>query len=131
MFDELILLQPTGPLRTSSDIDCAIEVFFENDCQSLASVNEVDDHPILIRTIDGNALRPIINALSTCRRQDLPKYYRVNGCIYINTIDDLDESTSFNDNKIAYLMKKSHSVDVDEMSDIALAEYYLRNEMLD
>ena len=49
----------------------------------------------------------------------------MNGCIYINSIDEINEQTSFNDNTIAYIMDKSHSVDIDELSDLSLAEYYL------
>lgn len=126
-FSDLVLLQPTEPLRTSTDIDRAIELYYENNRQSLVSVSEVDDHPILIRTIEGNRLKPLLNVSSTCRRQDMPKYYRVNGCIYINPIEEINESTSFNDNSIPYVMEKNHSVDIDELSDLALAKYYIVN----
>ena len=50
-FLDFVLLQPTEPLRISNDIDAAIEKYYENNRQSLVSVSEVDDHPILIRTI--------------------------------------------------------------------------------
>lgn len=124
-FDDLVLLQPTEPLRTAEDIDDALKTYYCHDCTSLASVSEVDDHPILIRTIEDDVSKPLLNMCSTCRRQDMPKYYRVNGCIYINSIDEINEQTSFNDNTIAYIMDKSHSVDIDELSDLSLAEYYL------
>lgn len=124
-FSAVVLLQPTEPLRTSYDIDGAIEKYYECNCQSLVSVSEVEDPPILIRTIEGERLKPLLDVSSTCRRQDMPKYYRVNGCIYINEVDELDKNTSLNDNKIPYIMEKSHSVDVDEWSDLALAQYYI------
>ncbi len=124
-FSDLILLQPTEPLRTTQDIDKAIEIYNDNECRSLVSVNEVDDNPILIRTIEDNKLMPLLNVSGTCRRQDMPKYYRVNGCIYINAIEEIDETTSFNDNEIPFVMEKSHSVDIDELSDLAMAKYYL------
>lgn len=125
-FSDLVLLQPTEPLRTVEDIDSAIEKYYENYPCSLVSLSEVDDHPILIRTIEGNELRPLLNVSSTCRRQDMPKYYRVNGCIYINAVESINENTSFNDNLVPFIMEKSHSVDIDELSDLALAEYYIR-----
>ncbi len=127
-FSVLVLLQPTEPLRTSGDIDSAIEKYYRNECKPLASVSEVDDHPILIRSIKGDRLIPFLNVSSTCRRQDMPKYYRVNGCIYINRIDELSEATSFNDNEIPYVMERNHSIDIDELSDLALAEFYLKTE---
>lgn len=129
-FDVLVLLQPTEPLRTAKDIDAALEKYFACGEKALVSVSEVDDHPILTRTIEetpeGERLKPLLEGSSTCRRQDMPAYYRVNGCIYINPVRELEESTSFNDNPVPFVMEKSHSVDIDEMSDLALAEYWLK-----
>ena len=127
LFSDLVLLQPTAPLRDADDIDGAVERYFSSGCRSLVSVSEVDDHPILIRTIREGVLIPLLKGSSTCRRQDMDRYYRVNGCIYINPVDCLDEKTSFNDNEIPYVMEKSHSVDIDERSDCALAAYYIQN----
>lgn len=124
-FDVIVLLQPTGPLRTARDIDEAIEKYVQCGEQSLLSVCEVEDHPILIRSIVGDTLKPLLNVSSTCRRQDMPKYYKVNGCIYINNISELNKNTSFNDNKIPFVMERSHSIDIDELSDLVLAEYWL------
>lgn len=129
-FDILILLQPTQPLRTTDDIDAAIELFFERGECSLVSVSSVEDHPLLIRTVnaDGN-LSSLLDENSTCRRQDMKSYYKVNGCIYINCINELSEETSFNDNRTAFIMKSDHSVDIDEIKDIYLAEFYLRDNV--
>lgn len=124
-FETVVLLQPTQPLRTSRDIDGAVEKYANCGSAALASVSEVDDHPILIREIRNNQLRPLLNISSTCRRQDMPAFYRVNGCIYINEVSEISRDTSFNDNIIPYIMEKSHSVDVDEMADLVIAEYYL------
>lgn len=127
-YETLVLLQPTQPLRTAFDIDEALEFHFVHGERSLVSVSPVDDHPLLIRTIDAasNAVR-LIDASSTCRRQDMPEFYKVNGCLYINKICSLSGETSFNDNELAFVMEPSHSVDIDEMKDVFLAEYYLGN----
>ena len=129
-YDILILLQATQPLRTADDIDSAIELFIKNKGQSLVSVSPVEDNPILIRTIDNlGRMNSILPMKSTCRRQDMPLYYGVNGCIYINLISELDLNTSFNDNKIPYIMPKERSVDIDEIKDLLIAQYYIsRNE---
>lgn len=128
-YDVLVLLQPTEPLRTAGDIDGAVEKYFACGENALVSVSEVDDHPILMRTIEGDRLKPLLNVSSTCRRQDMPAYYRVNGCVYINAISELNDNTSFNDNPVPYVMKKSHSVDIDEPADLAMAEYHLREPL--
>lgn len=126
-FDALILLQPTQPLRTANDIDGAIELFFEKNLQGVASVSIVEDHPLLMRTIDENRnLHSLLGENSTCRRQEMKNYYKVNGCIYINQIDEISKDTSFNDNPIGFVMETSHSVDIDEIKDLYIAEVYLK-----
>lgn len=127
-FDVLLLLQPTSPLRTSVDIDAAVEEFFKMGRRFLASVSPVRDHPLLVRTIGADGcLTKMLNQSSTCRRQDMPPYYRVNGAIYICNTAELSLDTSFNDALVPYVMEKSHAVDIDNMGDISLAEYYLKN----
>lgn len=125
-YDVLVLLQPTEPLRDEVDIDGSIELFYEKGQRGLVSVSLVNDHPILIRSINENSeLTSLLDIESTCRRQDMPSFYRVNGCIYINKISDISNRTSFNDNPIGYIMDDSHSIDIDEMKDLVLAEYIL------
>lgn len=125
VFDILVILQPTSPLRTVNDIDGAIRFFFDNDCNSLMSVSEVENNPLLIRSITGNKAIPLMNRNSTCRRQDMEKFYVVNGAIYINEIAYINSCTSFNDNDTPYVIDRSHAVDIDEFKDIVLAEYFL------
>ena len=126
-FDNLVLLQPTSPLRTAEDIDGAVETFYQNNRRSVVSVSEVIDHPILIRTIEqtpeGERLKPLLEGSSTVRRQDMPPYYRVNGSIYINPIEEINSTTSFNDNPIPFVMSPSHSIDIDEPLDLKIAEW--------
>ena len=128
-FDSLVLLQPTSPLRTAEDIDGAIEKFYTGGRRGVVSVSAVGDHPVLIRTIEqtpaGDRLKPLLEGTSTVRRQDMPAFFRVNGCIYINAMEELNGDTSFNDNPVPWVMAKSHSVDIDEPADLVLAEYLL------
>lgn len=127
-YDALLLLQPTQPLRTSQDVDSAIEAYFEKGEEDLVSVSLVSDHPIFVRTIDENGtMHKLLDCSSTCRRQDMPPFYRVNGCIYINNLEKLNEKTSFGDNPIPFVMERSHSVDIDDLADFYLAEYYLKS----
>lgn len=121
-----VLLQPTSPLRTAEDIDAAIEIFIAHGEKGLCSVNEISDHPILTRTMDGDGmLQPLLNTNSTVRRQDMPAFYHVNGAIYINRIDEINRDTSFNDNPVGYVMPRERSVDIDIVEDLKIAEIYL------
>ena len=125
-YDILILLQPTSPLRTTQDIDNALEIFLESSMQSLVSVCKVTESPVLMRTINNNMPKKILNINSTIRRQDMPQFYRVNGAIYINYIKEISRETSFNDNVIPFVMSIQNSIDIDSIDDFMLAEKFLK-----
>lgn len=127
-YDYLILLQPTQPLRKAFHMDEAIKNTIDNGYKSLLSVSLVDDHPILIRTINSQGeLKNLLNINSTVRRQDFPTYYKVNGAIYINKIDeDFNEKTSLNDNIYSYIMEKKYDLDIDEPFDLELLKLKLQ-----
>ena len=128
-YDYLVLLQPTQPLRQPFHIDEAIEKMLELEAESLVSVSKVKEHPVLIRTIgEDGKLQNLLNCSSTVRRQDFPDFYRVNGAIYINKIDEnLNETTSLNDNIIPYEMAHEYDVDIDELLDLKIAELMLED----
>lgn len=119
-FDYVVLLQPTQPLRNAQHIDDAIKIIVDSEYDSLVSVNEVNEHPILMRTINPDgSLNNILKEGSTVRRQDFTKIFKVNGSIYINKIDaNFNKSTSLNDNKFAFIMDKKFDLDIDEPEDL-------------
>ncbi|MFU0823629.1 acylneuraminate cytidylyltransferase family protein [Clostridium sp.] len=132
-FDYVILLQPTSPLRTEKDVDSAIKTIIEKKGRSLVSLCKVDENPILMRTIEGGKLKPILEfGGDNLRRQDLPQFYIFNGAIYINTVDMLLEDRTFVDeHTIPYIMEKCKSVDIDNILDVKIAEYILEENMDD
>lgn len=131
-YDILVLLQPTSPLRTKEDLDGAIQKFINNGCKALATISLVNDSPILIRTIvDSTHMKKLLPMDSTVRRQDMPDYYRINGSIYINCIDELNRYTSFNDNEVPYIIPQERAVDIDDYKDLEVVKYYLTCECID
>lgn len=128
-YDYVVLLQPTQPLRRSWHIDEAIELIINKKETSLVSVSKVKEHPILIRKIDNNGyIKNLLNEGSTKRRQEFEDFYKVNGAIYINKIDEnLTRNTSLNDNKLAYIMDEKYDLDIDEPNDLYLAKIMLND----
>ncbi|PLR67929.1 acylneuraminate cytidylyltransferase family protein [Bacillus sp. UMB0893] len=126
-YDYLVLLQPTQPLRKGWHIDEAIKEIVDRDRNSLVSVSEVQDHPILMRTInDHGELENILKISSTIRRQDFPTYYKVNGAIYINKLNEnFTLNTSLNDNSLSYIMDKRYDIDIDEPIDLDIFKLLL------
>lgn len=130
-FDYIILLQPTSPLRNEIHIDEAIELLIKKDANAIVSVCETDHNPLWSNTLpeDGNMSNFIREEIKNKRSQDLEKYYRLNGAIYICKTDKLREEKTFfiKNNIFAYQMDKKSSVDIDDEIDFQLAQINLMN----
>lgn len=120
-YDYVVLLQPTSPLRTTEQINDAIELLENKKADAIVSVCEVDHSPLWSNTLpkDNNMNHFIRDEMKDKRSQDLERYYRLNGAIYICKTDKLLHEKSFfiEDNIFAYCMDKKSSVDIDEQFD--------------
>lgn len=127
-YDYILLLQNTSPLRQSWHIDEAIEKLVESNERSLVSVSLVTEHPCIMRTLDKDEYTlPLISMTGDMRRQDFPPIYIVNGAIYIQKNDEyLNINTNLNAGKLAYVMAREYSVDIDEYLDLDIATHYLK-----
>jgi N-acylneuraminate cytidylyltransferase/CMP-N,N'-diacetyllegionaminic acid synthase len=131
-FDNVVLLQPTCPLRSVEDIDGCIESFIKGDGDSLISVDEVMQHPFDCLTphpakqSDGKIWRYVIDPPpGVTRRQDYPgKYYFINGAVYIRKIESFkkDKKYTVPGKSELYEMPADRGVDIDTYLQMALAE---------
>lgn len=125
IFDEIMLLQPTSPLRTSEDILNAIDILNNNDALVVESLTEMDHSPLWSNTLpdDGN-MENFFNEYSDLPRQSLPTYYRENGAIYLlkRNLLDKDPSRMFSERCFAYIMPRERSIDIDCELDFKIAE---------
>jgi len=125
-YDYIILLQPTSPLRDALHIDEAIELLENKKASAVISICKMDHSPLWSNTIDkslsmvGFLKDEVLNK----RSQDLEKYYRVNGAIFICKVERLLENKGFflKENIYAYVMDRKSSVDIDEEIDFKIAE---------
>jgi len=125
----VVLLQPTSPLRSSKNIDEAIELFLKRrDCLSLVSVTEYDHPPFWAMKIEDGFVTPLFDkSYLNTRSQDLPKVYKPNGAIFISTPLILYEyETFYTDKTLAYVMPAEASVDIDTEFDFILAECIIK-----
>lgn len=124
----VVLLQPTSPLRTSSDIDAAVELYQQCECDSVISIVEANHPPQWNMVIDGSYLQPLFDQKSfKLRRQDLPKTYLPNGAIYIASVATLIKNHSFDCQKTKpYIMSAEKSIDIDNEFDLYLAETIIK-----
>jgi N-acylneuraminate cytidylyltransferase len=123
----IVLLQPTSPLRNSQDIQNAIDLFQKNECDSVISFFGAEKTIFWAHKIENGYLQPINENFSKkIRRQDLEKFYLPNGAIYVSTVKNLKKNGSFYSGKILpYLMPDIRSIDIDDDSDIIMAEAIL------
>lgn len=131
-FDVAVLLQPTSPLRTHSDISAALQLFDSARAVSVASVCEVDEHPYwMYRFGRDRKLEPLIaDEERPSRRQDLPPVYRLNGAIYVVDVNWLREKHVFvGAESLGYVMPRSRSIDIDDEADFLLAEKMMNEEL--
>lgn len=129
-FHYVVLLQPTSPLRSSQDIDSAIELLMKKEEESLVSVCEASENPVLMRIIENDKLKSFVEFKGdNLRRQDLPKFYIFNGAIYINSVEMLfKEKTFVNETTIPFVMDSKKSIDIDNLLDAKLAELIFREK---
>lgn len=132
VYDEITLLQPTSPLRTTNDIVLAYKLFNKKNADSLVSVCPVS-HPIQwCFTLDNSFSMENFNKnpYKNCRRQELEQNYMENGAIYIiKTTKLLQNNFNFYDEKcFAYIMDQKNSIDIDEELDFKIAEFLINNE---
>lgn len=127
-YDTVCLLQPTSPLRTALDINKAYKLLEEKQADAISSVCEVDHSPLWCMTLpESLSLYEFrMKNKGNKPRQDLGNYYRLNGAIYIRTIDYTRETICINDKReYAYIMDKRSSIDIDTMEDFEMAEIYI------
>ncbi len=127
VYDIVVLLQPTSPLRTTEHINQAFNKYVEQDANGVVSVCEAEHSPIWCNTLPAdNSLKSFLpEKYKNVRSQDLPTYFRLNGAVYIASISALKKSNSFiqGDKIFAYEMSTKASVDIDSEIDFKLAEF--------
>ena len=127
LFDLVVLLQPTSPLRTSIHIKECLKLW-NKDIDMIVSVKETDANPYYVLfEEDQNLFLKKSKEGSFTRRQDCPKVYEYNGAIYVISVDSLKHKDFNNfDRKKKYLMSKESSIDVDDFIDFNLAELMIK-----
>lgn len=123
-FDLLALLQPTSPLRSSSDIQAALDLLAEKRAGSVVSVCKCEHSPLWMNTLgDDLSMKDFLSRQAVnVNRQELKPFYRLNGAIYIAEWEYLKENNGFfGERTYAYIMPQERSVDIDSELDLRFA----------
>ncbi|NEW85266.1 MAG: NTP transferase domain-containing protein, partial [Mariniphaga sp.] len=125
--NEFIVLQPTSPLRTSEDIDQAIELFRDRNADSVVSFCEVDHSPILAKKIINEKIIDFFNkSAEILNQKDEDKAFIPNGAIFIYNYQFLQKNgINYSDKTFPMMMSNEKSVHIDTLMDLEYAEFLI------
>lgn len=127
-FGWLALLQPTSPLREGRHIDEAFARLAGTRGRAVVSVCPAEHSPAWLGHLpeDGRMSDFIAPAAGRANRQELGRYFRLNGAIYLADVAYWRGQAGFlGPETFAYVMPAEASVDVDAPLDLEFAEFLL------
>jgi CMP-N-acetylneuraminic acid synthetase len=120
-FVNIVLLQPTSPLRTATDIINAFQLFNSN-VYSVISVTKNDNNELL------NDYFKSKNHLYTSNYKELLGEYLINGAIYIIRSENIRDNSFYNLKSVLYEMPALSSIDIDTLEDLNLAKTLFKSK---
>lgn len=126
VYDCVLLLQPTSPLRTVEDVERTLDKYYK-ECPDMAvTVKEASANPYyncFEADVETGALRVSKGDGLLTRRQDAPKAWEFNGAVYaINPASLRAMPMGSFPRRLGVEMPASRSVDLDTPLDWAVAE---------
>ncbi len=126
----LVIIDPTSPLRNSSDINKAIALFKKKKPDLLVSVHEAQHNPYFSIVEKKGKFYKLIKLLrkEPGSRQSAPTCFEVNTIVWIYSRRAIMKIGKRIPNKtIVYKTPKERSIDIDNQNDINLINFYLKN----
>lgn len=127
-YDAVMMLQPTTPLRTTADIDGALELFRVAAPDSVISVVDVEGHhPARMKWLKGDRLvdPPFCEAYENQPRQELEPMFIRNGAIYLTRCNILLGGSLKGKDCRGFVMPAERSVNIDTELDFRYAAWVL------
>ncbi len=125
-FDYVIVLEPTSPLRSLSDIDTAISMLCSADIDydSLVSLGEVAHHPSIMKRLEKGGVIPFNDELpQTTRRQDNEVVYFPFGVVYLaKTERYLKDGTFYTSRCMGMNIERYQCYEIDDLYDFVCVE---------
>lgn len=123
--ENVILLQPTNPLRPKDLLSETVSVFNEKDCDSLFTVTQ---NRKKFGKIEGEKFTPYNYQIGQ-RSQDLESLYFENGLLYISKAKLILNNFIISENAFPYLVEHPFSeVDIDTQEDLEYANFLFNKQ---
>jgi CMP-N-acetylneuraminic acid synthetase len=137
LFDIIVLLEPTSPLRKKGDVDKAIRLLIdhENTADSLVSVGEIHlESPYISKVItdgtDGYVKPFVKEEAHITRRQQLSSVYFPYGVVYASKTAALrQQGTFYQDRTIPYIIERWQNYEIDDIYDFLCIEAIFKDKL--
>jgi len=124
-FDAVCLLQPTNPLRRSSDIDACVNLLSASDADSVVSLLPVphEYNPHWVYWMKGNGEGSHLTLVTgetspISRRQDLPPAFHRDGSVYVTRRDTvINKESLYGEHLLGYVIDPQFSANIDTEAD--------------
>lgn len=131
IYDTLVDLDATSPLRTPEDIRQAVDLLEGGQAGNVITVMPSRRSPYfnMVEIGEDGAVRLSKSpGENIYRRQDAPKCYDMNASIYVWNRESLfGRETIFNADTRAYVMPEERSIDIDSELDFLFVEFLMKN----
>lgn len=131
IFEYILLLEPTSPLRDYIDINKSLDFFkSNNDAKCCVSVVKSEiSHPSFLFSKKNNFLMSYSSSNKVIRRQDLNDLYYPEGSIYISQIETYKKTKTFynDDLTVGYEIPYWKSFEIDTIEDFLIIESIMKN----
>lgn len=129
LFDSIVLLQATSPLRKPQDVINCMELYQSTDCDMVVSVCDSPFNPyynIFIENQSGFIRRSIESNYT--RRQDCPQAYIINGSIYVINAEVLQKQAMHEMQRITKMVQPwEMMIDLDTPEDWKELEFKMQS----
>ena len=127
---DVLLLQPTSPLRSSHDIEAIVVLRQQVACESAVSLTPSAKHPAWMYSLSQDQRLKLLLQLDGAHcRQQLPPVYVLNGALYLATRALLLREQAFiAPDTVGYVMPAERSVDIDSPLDWQWAEFLMEQQ---
>ncbi len=128
IYDYIILLEPTSPLRSTEDINNAFEQLLKSKAKSIVGVSKVESqHPLFCVKVDEDNYLHSDHNFKIFRRQEISEMYFFEGSVYISEVQYfLDKKSFYHTQTIAYKVPKWKSFEIDDEVDFIITEALLK-----
>ena len=124
----VLLMQPTSPLRRTCDIDGIFKLRSKLNAESAVSVSKAKKNIDLFFNMDAkNRIYSFSSNLKLAPRQEYKDTYNLNGSLYLSSKESIINNRSFiTSDTVGYIMSEEYSIDIDTPLDWEIGEFLMK-----